>query len=323
MKIFEVDEQPNNVPLEVEVSVRMTTYQHAAYIAQAIDSVLMQKTDFPFEILIGEDDSTDGTREICMDYAKRYSDKIRLFLRHEKDKIYIYGKKTGKLNGMRTKNACRGKYIAILEGDDFWIDDKKLQKQVDILKKYNDISVVATRALVRHEKSDRRDSIKPALRPGKFGCEFFIRNRSTVNTATLVYRKSDLTHPMIQSTENLLGDWALLVGITNCGKSCLLLSDVTAVYRVHSKGMWSSIDAITEKLKLQMKSLEVYLQYKESSCLKMAHGEKFYLENLLRFYTYKETMSTARFYLAILRSPKLALAYLRRRYRLYRKRWLC
>ena len=81
------------------ISVCVQTYQHKNYIRQCLDSVLSQKTNFPFEIILGEDDSTDGTREICLEYAAKHPDLIRLFLRSEKDKIYIDGRKTGRPTG--------------------------------------------------------------------------------------------------------------------------------------------------------------------------------------------------------------------------------
>jgi glycosyltransferase involved in cell wall biosynthesis len=98
-----------------------------------LDSVLSQRVNFPWEIIVGEDESTDGTREICIEYAKRYPNLIKLFLRSRKDVIYVNGKPTGRYNMIENIKAARGKYIALLEGDDFWLDPFKLQKQVDFL----------------------------------------------------------------------------------------------------------------------------------------------------------------------------------------------
>ena len=120
----------NNLPL---VSVCVTTYQHAPYIKECLDSILMQKTDFPFEIILGEDESTDGTREICIEYAEKHPDIIRLFLRSRKDVIYINGNPTGRFNFTKNLKAAKGKYVALCEGDDYWTDPLKLQKQVDFL----------------------------------------------------------------------------------------------------------------------------------------------------------------------------------------------
>ena len=122
------------------VSVCIQTYQHKDYIVEAIESVLMQKTDFIFEILIGEDESTDGTRDICIDYAKRYPTKIRLFLNSRKNVISINDQPTGRWNLLNNIKHANGKYIALLRGDDYWTAPLKLQKQVDFLENYTDFS---------------------------------------------------------------------------------------------------------------------------------------------------------------------------------------
>ena len=115
------------------VSVCITTYNQEKYIAKSIESCLQQETDFNYEILVGEDDSSDGTRHICRDYSEKYPDKIRLFLNERKSVIYIDGRPTGRWNFRNLLNKSKGEYIAFCEGDDFWTDAEKLQKQVDYL----------------------------------------------------------------------------------------------------------------------------------------------------------------------------------------------
>jgi glycosyltransferase involved in cell wall biosynthesis len=122
------------------VSVWVITYNHAGYIGQCLDSILMQKTDFTFEICLGEDDSSDGTREICQAYAKKYPDIIRLFLRDRNDPGRHGCEGVWQFNFIETFRACRGKYIAMCDGDDFWTDPMKLQKQVDFLERHPDCS---------------------------------------------------------------------------------------------------------------------------------------------------------------------------------------
>jgi glycosyltransferase involved in cell wall biosynthesis len=116
------------------VSVKMITYNHAPYIAHAIDSILKQKTDFPFELVIGEDCSKDGTREIVFDYAKRYPDVIRVITSEQNVGM--------KKNGLRTVKACKGKYLAYCEGDDYWHNSYKMQMQADYLEKYTECGLV-------------------------------------------------------------------------------------------------------------------------------------------------------------------------------------
>ena len=111
------------------VSVHMTTYNHEGFIRQAIEGVVMQETDFEYELVIGEDCSTDRTREICFEYQKKHPTKIRV-LWSESNLWHIGG------NHKRVDVRCRGKYIAYCEGDDYWTDPKKLQKQVEYMESH-------------------------------------------------------------------------------------------------------------------------------------------------------------------------------------------
>ena len=143
-----------NNPLLPLVSVCVQTYQHGHYIKECLDSILMQQTNFPFEIILGEDESTDGTREICLEYAKMYPDTIRLFLRSRKDVIYINGNPTGRYNMIENLKTTKGKYIALCEGDDYWTDSLKLQKQVDFLEQHDEYGICFHEALVKWDSSD-------------------------------------------------------------------------------------------------------------------------------------------------------------------------
>jgi glycosyltransferase involved in cell wall biosynthesis len=120
-----------NYPL---LTVLITTYNHKNYISDSIESVLTQQVNFRYEIIIGDDDSTDGTREICISYANRYPDKIRLFLHHKENNISVLDKPSLIFQFGYNLYQCRGKYIAFLSGDDQWGDKYKLQKQIDFLE---------------------------------------------------------------------------------------------------------------------------------------------------------------------------------------------
>ncbi len=100
-------------------SVCMSTFRHKQFIRQAIEGVMEQRTSFPVELVIGEDCSEDGTREICEELAKKYASRIRLL---PSDRNYGQNR-----NLHRILRACRGRYIALCEGHDFWIDPDKLQ----------------------------------------------------------------------------------------------------------------------------------------------------------------------------------------------------
>lgn len=126
------------------VSVCVPTFNHGKFIRSCLESIIIQETDFPFEILIGEDDSADETRAICLELAQAHQDKIRLFLRNKEDKIFLFGRKSGRGNHLGLYGSCRGKYICICDGDDLWNDPLKLQKQVDAMEKFTSASMCIT-----------------------------------------------------------------------------------------------------------------------------------------------------------------------------------
>ena len=130
------------------VSIQMITYNHAPFIAQAIEGVLQQKTSFPFDLVIGEDCSTDGTREIVFEYQKKYPDIIRLIT---SDKNVGVNK-----NGLRTMKACQGKYIAFCEGDDYWHHPEKLQKQADYMESHPECGLVYSSYDLYHVRSKKK-----------------------------------------------------------------------------------------------------------------------------------------------------------------------
>ena len=106
----------------MKISILVVTYNQEKYIQQCLDSILMQQIDFEYEVIIGDDCSTDNTAAICDLYAEKYSNFH----------VYHHPKNLGHVGNWEfCLNQCHGEYIAILEGDDFWIDNRKLQKQVD------------------------------------------------------------------------------------------------------------------------------------------------------------------------------------------------
>ncbi|MCX5807669.1 MAG: glycosyltransferase [Proteobacteria bacterium] len=112
----------------------MITYNHEPYIAKAIEGVLMQKTGFPFELIIGEDCSTDRTREIVLEYQKKHPNIIRVLTSESNVGMHK--------NLRHVYDACRGKYIAYCEGDDYWHNPLKLKKQVECLESHPDVGLV-------------------------------------------------------------------------------------------------------------------------------------------------------------------------------------
>lgn len=122
----------NNSPI---VSILMPTYNHERYISQAIESVLAQKTSYPYELLIHDDCSTDSTLAIAQNYATKHPDKIKIFTEEENQGLLKSYK--------RLIEQSNGKYLAILESDDYWLDENKLQIQIDFLESNSDYGIVA------------------------------------------------------------------------------------------------------------------------------------------------------------------------------------
>jgi glycosyltransferase involved in cell wall biosynthesis len=177
------------------VSIIMLTYNHGVFIEEAINGVINQKTDFTFELIIGEDHSTDNTLSICKKYALEHPDKIRLFIHNSDNKIKdIDGRPTAKFNLMYSFSKCKGKYIALCEGDDFWSDEYKLQKQVDFLETNTEYVAVFTdfdkleykSGLVKSNFNQNRHKISKDF--GINSVNLFSENLKLLRTLTAIYR---------------------------------------------------------------------------------------------------------------------------------------
>ncbi|MBK6903844.1 MAG: glycosyltransferase [Saprospirales bacterium] len=231
-------EYPNTTSGAPLVSVCIQTYNHVGFIAECLEGVLNQERDFPIEIILGEDDSTDGTREICIAYAEQYPGIIRLFLRNEKDKIWINGQKTGRFNFMSNLQAARGKYIALCDGDDYWIDSKKLKMQLDLIDK-TDYTVCGTNARFYYQV---KEVFGPAMYNHGDRTEYSREDLIFVNpfpTSTIIFKRvSDDFPDWFWKTPYL--DWSLCFFHTKYGKS-IYLDNITSVYRKHPEGLWGKL----------------------------------------------------------------------------------
>lgn len=207
------------------VSVWMITYNHEKFIAKALESALMQKTDFEYEIVIGEDCSTDNTKSILIDYERKHPEKIHV----------VYNIK----NIGAFSNAfdialplCRGKYLACLEGDDYWIDPYKLQKEIDFLEKNPDFGLVCTRYLTLNEKTSKFH--KSEKIPGEINFDYLIKKKNRIATLTTCLRKQDV-ESCIQEFYNsgdgqIWRDYRLWLYVAFRSR-VKFLNDITSVYR--------------------------------------------------------------------------------------------
>ena len=229
------------------VSVKMITYNHAPYIAQAIEGVIQQKTNFPFELVIGEDCSTDGTREIVFDYQRKYPDIIRVIT---SDKNVGMNK-----NGYRTMKACRGKYVAFCEGDDYWHHPNKLQIQANYMEDHPKCGMVYSSFDLYHVESKKR--IRDFLRtetceiPNNPSISDFIvsKGRVCAVTCTVMVRRA-LYEQIIESDPYLHQSDQFLMGDTQLWAELSLVSDIShipeslATYRQLSESASRSKDLI-------------------------------------------------------------------------------
>jgi glycosyltransferase involved in cell wall biosynthesis len=252
----------------------MITYNHAPYIAQAIEGVLKQKVNFLFELVIGEDCSTDGTRELVFKYQKKYMDIIRVIMSERNIGL--------RQNCYRTMKACRGKYIAFCEGDDYWQNPMKLQKQVDYLENHPECGLIYSSFDVYDENNKKiiKDFIgcmkwKMPENPdiaqyvgGKSGMQGIL-------TCTVMVQRS-LCEQIIesdpylhQSEQFMMYDPQLWAEIINSSR-IHYLGESLATYRKHGESISNAKDII-KRLKFQISNSElmIYLCDKHKLSLSM------------------------------------------------------
>lgn len=215
------------------VSVTVATYQHVNYIKQCLEGILMQKTNFPYEIIVGEDGSVDGTQDICKEYAEKYPDKIRLYIRDRKLSQFVAenGEVT-RFNGIWNRMSARGKYIAWCEGDDYWIDPLKLQKQFDFLESHLDYGLVHTDFNIISESNIKEYRIRRKLGERQNVLEQILLGNYDIGTLTVMFRKDlyDSLPKYYLSKKFPMGDLPLWIEFAAVAK-IKYISDVTANYR--------------------------------------------------------------------------------------------
>lgn len=250
------------------VSIKCLVYNHEPYLRQCLEGFVMQKTNFRFEVVVHDDASTDGSTVIIREYAEKYPDIIKPIYEIENQ----YSKRDGSL--VRIMNAaCKGKYIAMCEGDDYWIDPLKLQKQIDFLEAHPDYLLCGTNGLVLWDG-------------GLQAPEYFNRNftnrelhpedvigKWSFPTASLVFRHNllELTNGFKCVTYN--GDIRIILVALANGR-IWSLADVTVVYRKNSNPN-SSTNRVAAKKDHSAFHLEqmlkIYLAYNEYTSRKYSN----------------------------------------------------
>lgn len=216
------------------ISISCITFNHAPYIRQCIDGFLMQKTDFSFEVLIHDDASTDGTEEIIREYEAKYPDIIKPL--YEKENQYIKGRKGSLVfNFPRAK----GKYVALCEGDDYWTDPLKLQKQVEQMEKYPEASMCVALNKQVHTKTGN-ETVDDKYLGKNFPLIYFKDLNKYFHTSTYLIRKSTLDILTANYPNLFIGDTSLRYLLINEGPF-VVLNEVESVYRITGTGIWTSL----------------------------------------------------------------------------------
>lgn len=218
------------------VAIRCITYNHEAYIRDALDGFVMQKTDFPYVAIIHDDASTDRTAEIIKEYAAKYPHIIKPIYETENQ----YSKRDGSLSRIM-RDACiasRAKYIAMCEGDDYWTDPLKLQKQVDFLESHPDYSMCFHNAVIHYEDGNQEERLFSDIETRQY-FEKELTSGWLGATASYVFRRSVLLSryftEFVNSTKFIVGDYPLLLSCIRSGK-IFAISDCMSVYRINPGG---------------------------------------------------------------------------------------
>ena len=226
----------------MKLSVFLVTYNQEHYIRQALDSILMQQVNFDYEIIIGEDCSTDATAAICDEYAAQYPN---IYVYHHNPNKGLIG------NWEFVLNHCHGEYIAMLEGDDFWTDPLKLQKQVDVLESDPQLMAVVTDTCVVDREGNvitpKLGNTVPGNKEGKYTIhDFFAMPQHHYTTATVMYSTRhyvDVNKKLLYTISPYLGDWQLWIILHSYG-AFYYLNEVTAAYRTNPTSLTHTVNRV-------------------------------------------------------------------------------
>ena len=273
---------------ETMVSVSTITYNHEAYIAEALDSFLMQETDFAFELLVSDDCSTDKTASIIKEYMEKYPHIVKAKLRDEN---------VGAMkNYIANMDRAKGKYIAICDGDDYWIDTYKLKKQVSFLEENEDFIGVAANTFRLYENDSHRyhlmreSTIEVIDYEHKDLFEF-----NPGPTLTIMFRNGFIDFKNLPSLfseqPHLAGDKQLYLLLGQYGKF-RYINQVVGVYRTHASGMTAKFnEAEKGKIKYFNEHLQImefynkYFNYKYDDVIQSSLNAQKILLSIAHFKT--------------------------------------
>jgi len=240
-----------------KASIFMMVYNHEKYLEVALKSILFQKCNFDFEIVIGEDNSKDGSRDLLLDYANRFPGKFKLLLHDEN----IGAQK----NQMRVFDNCIGKYIAMCEGDDYWTDPLKLQKQVDFLEANPDYVLCFHEVNVLKSDGNIVEDFITKVPENYETIESLATFGNYIHTPSVVFRNIIRKFPF-EFELSPIGDYFLYMLLAEHGK-LKFLKEKMAVYRFES-GIYSKLE-FTQKNKKWNRTLILILSYCKDDAVKL------------------------------------------------------
>lgn len=280
---------------ELMVSVKMITYKHEPYIRQAIEGVLMQQLDFEFDLIIADDCSPDNTYEIVNNIIGNHPKGYRI-------KYFRHGKNIGILaNSIYALNQCKGKYVGICEGDDYWTDPLKLQKQVEFLENNKDFSVCGTYTQILN--NDGLSQQQQNITHETINHYDIVLGKS-IPTLSLLFRNIKLDFRRYEENPFFMDQYILLL-LTKDGSLGAKLSFYSAVYRYHGTGINSgNTYSKNVKTSLGVKFNFIKLHYDKKAIAAFNKFLNKFFWNHLRYLHHKEFFKafliTIRFYISFL-----------------------
>ncbi len=240
------------------VSISVTAYQHAQFLPACLDSILAQQVDFPYEVLLGEDGSTDGTRETAIRYAAAHPDIIRLFLHDRSTLMVINGRPTGRYNFLNNVKHARGRYLCHLDGDDRWIDPHRLKIMVERMEREPQLGICFHNALNVYPDGRRIDYLRTWMK-GKplketYGMED-LAAENFIPTSGVMWRFTPpmSTFPAEWSTAQA-GDWMFNLYFARQGKIGFI-DRIMSERHVHGGGVISGTD-LQYKIEVNLRMLD-------------------------------------------------------------------
>lgn len=220
----------------MKLSVFVVTYNQEQYIRQCLESIVMQKVNFDYEVIIGDDCSTDGTGAICDEFARKYSRLSTLDSRLSQVQVFHHEKNLGLLKNWEfVMNKCKGEYIALIEGDDFWTDEHKLQRQVDWLDAHPDYTLTFTRAEILYEDGAEVGAEKdlPHLEERDYSVEEICADFKVLSSSTVI---RNCLQPVHYSDQLLYADTYTFIELCKRGKA-YCFGVPTVKYRIHKQNL--------------------------------------------------------------------------------------